>query len=256
MRTLIIGNSYFGKKITKLLNSKTNDKFFYVSNGTSLINNIRYILLLFICNQVYSISGTNAPGKSLKLAYLLRKRIIQHFIGSDVLDACNAHSKGKDSPNFIKYSTTLCEVSWIQEELKTIGISSKICPLFYTTSSNTPPSPFPQQFTVLTYVGKDKEDFYGLQTILEAAIKLPYIKFIISGSTPVVPKLENIQVVGWVNNLSDYIKGAHVYLRIPKHDGLAFTLLESLSHGRYVITNNNFPATIFASSTNEIISNL
>jgi len=251
----IIGNSHFGPIITRQLNDyDSNNLYKYYNTNGNKLDVIKFILHIFSIDIVYSISGSISAGGALNLALLFKKRIIQHFIGSDVLSALEDYKNNNISSKLIKNSTYLCEVNWIQEELKTIGIQAKIAPIM-VYEKNITPKQF-DNFSVLTYMSKGREDFYGMDTLIVLAKALPDVTFKIAGISDCnqsVPK--NIFFLGWINMLEE-LQQSTCYIRNAKHDGLAISVLEALSLGRVVFYNNQFPYVNYFQSDRDLIAKI
>jgi len=152
MNVAIIGNSYFGPKLAKQLSDfdKKNNYKFYDTNA-KIVDKIKFALNLPFIDIVYSVSATISGGGALKSALKFNKKIVQHFIGSDVLSAQEDFKANRINKKLIQNSKYLCEVKWIQNELKEIEIDSKIVPIMAYDNFNKPKEI--KNFSVLTYLG-------------------------------------------------------------------------------------------------------
>lgn len=174
----------------------------------------------------------------MSLANFFGKKIVQHFIGSDVLSAQEDYKNNKVSKKLIKCSSYLCEVEWIQEELKEIEIDAKIVPIMaYTQKKKAKEF---KEFSVLTYMGEGKEEFYGIKDFVFLAQSFPEVDFKIAGIESYKNLPENIKCLGWIN-MTKELQKCTVFIRNAKHDGLGFTVIEALSLGRIVFYNYKFP---------------
>jgi len=180
MTIVLIGNSYFGPILAKQLagfDSK-NSYLFYDTNA-KIIDKIKFALNLPFIDVVYSVSATISGGGALKSALKFNKKIVQHFIGSDVLSAQEDFKANRINKKLIQNSKYLCEVKWIQNELKEIEIDSKIVPIMAYDNFNKPKEI--KNFSVLTYLGKDKEEYYGINDFIQLANDFSKIEFKIAG---------------------------------------------------------------------------
>jgi len=250
MNIAIIGNNYFGPKLAKQLSEfdKNNSYKFYDTNA-KIIDKIKFALNLPFIDIVYSVSGTISGGGALKLALKFNKKIVQHFIGSDVLMAQEDFKANKINKKLIKSSKYLCEVKWIQDELKEIEIDSKIVPIMTYDNFSNPKEI--ENFSVLTYLGKNKEEYYGINDFIQLANDFKEIEFKIAGIKNYKNLPKNIKCLGWVD-LKKELQDSAIYIRNAKHDGLAFSVIEALAEGRYVAMNYKFPFCDYFKNYNEL----
>jgi len=239
MRVAIIGNSYFGTILAKQLQKfDTNNRYIFYDTDKNIIDKIRFILALPLIDVVYSVSASISGGGALNTALKFNKKIVQHFIGSDVLTAQDDKKHDRINIKLIQKSKYLCEVEWIQNELKSLNIDAKIVSLMAYEQILTPKE-F-KNFSVLTYMSKGKEDYYGVKDFIKLASDFPDIEFKIAGIDFYKDLPQNIKCLGWID-LNKELQNSVVYIRNAKHDGLAFSVLEALGLGRYVAMNYNFP---------------
>jgi glycosyltransferase involved in cell wall biosynthesis len=251
MKIAVIGNSFFGQKIAKQLDEfdKNNSYIFYDTNAKT-IDKIKYILNLPFISRVYLLSATISGGGALKLAQIFNKKIIQHFIGSDVLVAKEDFANKRVDKNLIKKSKYLVEVEWIQKELQEIFIESKVESLM-AFDTFTKPQMF-KNFSVLTYINRSKEKFYGIDDFIKLAKHFPDIEFKIAGISSYRDLPKNISCLGWVD-MTKELQESTVFIRNVKHDGLSFSILESLSLGRVTFYNYNFAYTNYFKDFNNLL---
>ncbi|GLI36674.1 hypothetical protein KI811_13995 [Geobacter hydrogenophilus] len=238
MNVIITGLPFFANKIANGL-SKFNhqDHYKFVNIDGSLVDKFNYIANLVKADLLYIIGGDNKFGFTLFFAFLLRKRIVMHWVGTDVLVARENFQAGKSSQFLVKYSRHLCEAGWIQQELREIGIDAKVAQIACIELAPESELSFPNEFSILTYIGRGREDFYGMKKIIEIARTFPDIAIRVIGIDSYWSEEElpaNIQLVGWVDDTREEFLRCVVYLRLTEHDGLSFSVLEALSFGRYV----------------------
>jgi len=239
MNIAIIGNSFFGQILERHLNDFDEKNFYtFYNTNEKYVDKLKFVRDILFMDIVYSVSATISGGGALNLALKLNKKIVQHFIGSDVLSAQEDFKKQNINQKLIKKSKYLCEVDWIQRELKDIEINATISSII--VYENSMEAKAFENFTVLTYVGKGKEKFYGIEDFIALARDFPNITFNIAGIERYKNLPENIKCLGWVN-MFDTFQNSTVFIRNVSHDGLAFTVLEALSLGRVVFYNYHFP---------------
>ena len=238
MNIAIIGNSHFGAILAEQLNrfDKNNNYRFYNTNE-KIVDKIKFSLHILNIDIVYSVSGSIRTGGALALALKFNKKIVQHFIGSDVLTAIEDFKNNKIDKKLIKKSKYFCEVDWIKEELKEINVNAKVQAIMVYENFISPQN-F-DDFSVLTYMGKDKEKFYGIDDFIQLAKDFPELNFKIAGieNYPNLP--DNVKCLGWVD-MQNAMQNATVFIRNVKHDGLGFTVIEALALGRVVFYNYEF----------------
>lgn len=235
----MIGNSHFGAILAKQLQQfDINNKYTYYNTSELFKDKVKFIVKLFTIDIVYSVSATISGGGALNLALRFNKKIIQHFIGSDVLSAINDYKNNHINTLLIEKSHYLCEVDWIQKELSDIHIKAK-CTSIMAYENFIKPKEF-DKFSVLTYAGKGREKFYGIDDFVQLASDFPYIEFKIAGIEYYDNLPSNIECLGWVNMIEELQKST-IFIRNAEHDGLGFSVIESLSLGRITLYNYDFP---------------
>ena len=175
-------------------------------------------------------------GKFLWAARALGKRkIVMLWSGSDVLYAQQELRAGIRFP--IIGETVHWAVSpWVAEEVRGLGLPCEYVQASFVNVVSHP-KPLPKQFSVLVFVRSvSKTELYGWDRILEVAERLPHIEFHLCG-LPDGESLSgpsNIKIHKWMSDLTPLLEQTTVVYRPVRHDGLSFTVLEALSHGRHV----------------------
>jgi hypothetical protein len=242
---MMVGIPHFVSMLSSLLCSP--ELVFLNGNSVTDAPMIKRWLSMFLnlwrSDAVYVLSGTLREGYFFKLARLLRKSIVMHWVGTDCLLATQDIQKGLSSDSLIQYCSHWVEVSWIAEELARIGIPAHVVPL---TSTEFPHkiSPLPGIFTVLAYLPEYRNDFYGADLIFLLAHEFPELKFLVVASTvdsvwvkgKDVPP--NMSFLGHPDDIGNIYDMSMVLVRVTGHDGLSFMVLEAMAHGRYVIWNH------------------
>ncbi len=247
----IIGNSYFGHILTKQLNEfDDKNRYIFFDTNEKIGDKIKFALSLPSNDVVYSISASISGGGALTLALRFNKKIVQHFIGSDVLTAIEDYKNSRINQKLLNASKFLCEVDWIQKELANISIEADVVSIA-TYDRNVVPKEF-DKFNVLTYISEGKEEFYGISDFIKLAKYFDDVIFKIAGIKSYAKKLpDNIHLLGWVDMDKEF-QECSCYIRNVKHDGLAFSVLEALVYGRVVLYNYKFPYTNYFSTFDEL----
>lgn len=251
---LVIGNNYFGKKIiNELKNEQKTLRFVVLNPSGSNWDRWIYVLLVPFSNLVWTVSGSLNGGMSLKLAVFLKKRILQLFIGTDVLQTAEVIKKGLICRPLVKQSILISGAPWLADEMQQLGFPAPYVS-DYVYGIPKQPDPMPQEFSILTYVGQGKEELYGLPWVMACAKNFPDIQIRIAGMDRTSWSLpDNIKLLGRVS-LQQELKKTSLLLRVTRHDGMGHTVIEALGMGRWVIRTNNMPGVIYVKNEAELLN--
>lgn len=173
---------------------------------------------------------------------------VLYWIGSDVLRLVERHRAGGLSRRVVtrvlKHANATV-APHLTAELREVGIPSLVLPF----PKPLPPAeagvpPFPQEFTVLTYVTERRFEFYGGPSIMEAARRLPDARFVVFGGTQPAGLDEpppNVRFLGFIDDTLTAYANACVFVRLTQHDGSPSSVAEALSLGRRVIYSWEHP---------------
>lgn len=255
-RILIVGLPLFAKRVQKSLSQfDENNNYLVFNTYYNFWDRLKFLFHIPKADVVYSINGTLSGSKVFDLAFKYNKKIVLHWVGTDVLQAKEQHQNGRYDKRFFNV-THLADAPWLVDELREIGIHAEVRFLSgYQTHKNAPP--LPAQFEVLTYIPENKGEFYGKNEIMELAQKMPDVTFKIAGtSSPWVGATANIKFLGWVENLSAEIENSVVCIRYLKHDGMSQFVLESLTLGRHVLYNYKMKGVIHVPALRQMVDAL
>ena len=254
IKVLIVGLPYFSKELAKNLQKKyPNDTFISLDTYYTKKDQLKFIYHIFSADIVHSINGTLGKSKVLEMAMKLRKRIIFHWVGTDLIKSTELYQKNEYNPKFISYPTHITDSPWYVDKLKNIGIKSEFIPL-KGFDSKYKVSNFKSEFNVLCYISQHRAKYYGIEQVTEIANRLPNIKFNLVGIESYDKQLpQNIILNGWVDNMLEWIENATICLRLPKTDGLSFFVLESLAMQRYVAYNQKFKFSDYCVSVEDFV---
>lgn len=236
-RILVIGYPYFVARILEL--AKGSDyQLITMPKGK-----LQQWLTLMRVNGIYLVGGDLRSNRFYTAAVFLRKKIIMHWVGSDILEMKDWLRKGhRFSPVLLRHSYHWAEVDWTADELQELGIRAQVVPL---TPASFPAEvkELPSKFVVLCYLPPEREAFYGGVEMIQLARQFPEIVFLAVAASPTVSHPdwpENIIPVGWVDDMEELYPEITVLVRFTEHDGLSFMVLEALAHGRYVVWSYPF----------------
>ncbi|MCF8432986.1 MAG: hypothetical protein K9G37_00830 [Crocinitomicaceae bacterium] len=238
MKVIAVGLPLFAKRLAKSLgNFDKSNSYTWLNTYYSKIDKLKARFLIPRAECIISINGSIETSKVFDLALNRKIPLIMIWVGTDVITATAAFKSGKYRKDYIENAVHFCEVNWIQDELKAIGINADIVNFASFDKKFQLMNPISQKFTVLTYIPNQRSEFYGPNLFLNVARSFPEINFIIAGTKAeeYQPLPENVKALGWVEDMDSLYADVHLCVRIPEHDGLSTFILESLARGKDVI---------------------
>lgn len=180
----------------------------------------------------------------LSISKILKKKVICHWIGSDVLEALKHPKKTVFIQRFI--DVNLSGSSLLKKELKTIGIDSEEEHIVLSDISYEVED-MPIEHAILTYLPTNSVKFYGGENIKRLASEFPNIKFYVvaNENKNEFKDQKNIINLGKISlkEMEKIYKKISILIRQVEHDGLSLMLLEALAKGKEVIYSYEFPFT-------------
>lgn len=240
---IIISGSTQTKHIRELFRSMGIECIELSNDSNAVKRKITNLIKLIRADAVYNVGGFDVDSNSFyRLAKRLQKKVIIHWIGTDVLlQTKDFQSTGK----IINSDVINLSVSkQLQEELKNIGVNSIEIPIVPFDIPYPPAPPMPSEHAVMVYLPAGKEEFYGWRQVKLLADRNPTIPFYIVANDGVEDAVsDNIFFMGMLahKDLVALYKKISILLRIPEHDGLPVMMIEALGMGRTVIHNIKFP---------------
>ncbi len=209
---------------------------------------------IWSAEAIHMVWGAELPA-SIMLAWILRKPLVWHWIGSDVPRFAGWRGWKRRLANRLARRSVVAHLADSPElaaELKKLGIDAEVCRLL-PASIEAEVLPLPEKFRVLSYWFDDRRTFYGGEIILGAARCLPDVEFIIAGAEGRgAPTLPNVTYLGRLDQLEEIYARVSVFVRMPEHDSLSAMVLEALARGRYVICNKPFDECLYADSLDSL----
>ena len=250
MKVIFVGLPYFAKRIVHDLNKfAPQHSFSFFDTYTSKIEQVKFASILPFADLLVSLNGVAGKSGSLDLAMKMKKRILMHWQGSDVLFALEKAAKEKLNKKYINYSSNFTDAPWINEELNSIGINCELLEYKWLDATQAPTT-F-KSISAYSYLAKGKEIFYGWEIILQLAGKNSTIDFFIAGTEGKgLEQKKNIHFLGWVSQekMTELRMNHPIFLRLPKHDGYSLSVLEALSSGNEVIWSMSHTQSHYASN--------
>ncbi len=201
-------------------------------------------------NVIIMIGGPWLGGRFIAvLGVLARLRskpaVIVYWAGSDVMEAARSGSwaRGPVGRWLLGAMVHFVTAPWLQGELAGAGIRAQqlYLPAWAVSIPERVP-PFPAQVRVLAYLPGADPRFYGAEFIRRLSMEFPSVEFVIVGQdAPTGGWPGNVQVLGWVSDMSQLYPRVTALIRLPRHDSMARMVVEALSYGRYVAWTHAFP---------------
>jgi hypothetical protein len=212
---------------------------------TSLVGKLHYSIRVPSLDVVFSVNGDNRKSRAFSWAKNNHVRLIMNWSGTDVLTCTENFKRGDVDQELVDYAEHTCQCSWIQEELKAIGIAAEI--IQFQAYQVMPASTLPATLKVLCRISQDRPDFYGMKELIALANSHPDIEFTAIGISTYSEALPaNITLKGWVDDMDALFQKHLVSLRFPIHDGLSPFVMESLARGLHVLYRFPFDEVIHA----------
>lgn len=252
-RGVVVGIPYYAKFLAALVNEHS-ERWRLKAFTEKRWQTIRALLAMRGADALISFGG---PGPNAALAATAKRYRVPVFViwaGSDVI-AANADPSDL---HIVKQEgfTHLSDGPWLVDELAMLGLRAEYQPIT-AVRPGRPLKPLPKTFRVLTYLPEPRREFYGAKLTFEVARNMPDVEFVVCGAggpSPDAPP--NVTFLGHVQDVERHIDESTVLLRMPNHDGKSMFVLETLSRGRHVVWNYEFPHVRTARDAAQVLSQL
>jgi len=254
MLVLVNGLPLFSQRLVKDLNFlDPNNTYVFTNTYYSKIDKIKFIFLLIFAKVVISFNGVSDESGSLNWVLRFKKKLIMQWQGTDVSLAIDRHKSNTINKKYIDYATHFTDAPWLKDELNSILNSIEILPFKHIEIEQNNQK-FPQ-ISVLSYIGKGREEFYGYEIIKASAEANPEIDFHIIGiDGKDLVKTENLFFHGWISEeeVKNIMKSVPIFVRLTQHDGNSLVVTEALSYGCEVIWSYPYEQCYLANSIEEL----
>ena len=218
-----------------------------VLRGRGKLNKLLALPDLLWADVVYHVYGADMNRVALlRIAKLLKKKIILHWIGTDVMEAVETFQKEGRVLNADYPHVDLAVAEHLCRELSQIGIAAKEAPII-PVGMKFEVLPMPERHGVLSYIPEFRQNFYGIDLLRQMARRFPEVPFYVVANTGAQDPgdLPNIHYTGFLcwEELKKVYEKCSILLRYPEHDGLPVMVLEALGLGRQVICRYPVPFT-------------
>jgi hypothetical protein len=227
------------------------------SHGVEALSTKSWINMVRACDAVVWI-GYDGPClptvRQLALAVVLGRPVIRWWVGSDVLYCIRDRAVRARARILASFSAENIAVApHLAEELSLIGVRAKVIPSLVKPGFRTPVSANGRcNRAVLVYLPASRASFYGERIIGPVIRANPDLPFVIVGDDDHRFRgIENVDSLGWVEDMKPVYDRVGCLLRVTEHDGLPRMVLEALLLGKYVIYSGRFPGTWLARTYEE-----
>lgn len=222
----------------------------YMATNGSPTAKLRELFKLISADCVYIVSGCDVQSTfAYRLALKLKKKVVVHWIGTDVLRIREDYYRNPRRIN--AECVNLSDAEWMVDELKEIGIDASVMHIVPEDISFSCP-PMPKEHAVLSYIPSHRADFYGMDLFRYLAENLPKVNFYIVANDGKndVDGLPNITYKGWVDSekMRAIMTESTVLFRYPQHDGFSRMVMEALAAGRKVVYKYHYPHVVTPAS--------
>lgn len=175
---------------------------------------------------------------------------LHYWIGTDVQSVTGYKASGRLRSSV--FGSALGEMHatltpWLVDELRGLSVDAACLPFdgLDLPSVDEKDLALPDQFTVVTYIPDERWAFYGGAQLVEAAQRLPQVRFVVVAGQGgwLRNRPANIVFLGWRDDMVEVYKNSTVVLRLAEHDALGCTVVEGLAMARHVIYNYPVPFT-------------
>lgn len=214
-------------------------------NGGPIKKIVKFISIITKYDIIYYGYGVSKFPWQIVIAKIFGKKIVMHWIGTDVLGLYN--SKFKFILNICVNLHLACSKK-ICDELKINGIVADVIPIV-PIDMNFSISKVPQKHGILFYLPDNREEFYGLKFLKFLVKKFPNNDYYVVGNKNYdFSFAKNIHNLGKLSlkDMDSLYDKISILVRIPEHDGLSMMLLEALMRGKNVIYCYDFPYAVKA----------
>lgn len=259
MRVVIVGLPLFAERLASALaDYDPENTFIHLDTYYRKADQLKALWHIRRADCIVSINGSIVSSRVFDLAIKKKVPLIMNWVGTDVVKSTKAFKEGKFLQQYIDKAIHFCEVGWIQDELKEIGINAEVVNFAAFKKTFELKKVDSQQLTVLSYIPNKRSDFYGMRTMIRMAEKLPSVQFLIAGTDgqDYAPLPPNMKALGWVEKMDDIYDQTHVCVRFTEHDGLSNFILESLARGKEVIYRNHFDHCKYCPNEDQVIAQI
>jgi len=242
-KVLVIAEDHFGNGIVELIGNSVQAKLLTYRQWKAL-SFFAKVKTISKYNYIHHFGGTDSK-TLINSCRILRKKLIVHFICTDVYHILNCASRHleNEKKQLLKVWKLAATGKNLISELETVGIGRVEYVPFNVYFNNPPELGEPEPKTALVYIPRGREEFYGIKVIKGYLAKFPDIKFYVIGNEGIDGcRFSNVHYLGWIDNVIEYLDRCKIYIRHTVHDVMPPILVrQAFLRGRHVMYNHDFP---------------
>ncbi len=201
----------------------------------------------------------NALLRRLVAARMAGAVIVRYWTGRDVIWATH-HQSTLDFARTLSQlgAVQICRTAKIADALAACGVSARPIPIISPNLSSTAqPRPIPRVFTVLCYLPRGRRMYHGSEIVEDLVRRFPTVRFLILGDgREQYEGMRNVEPIGLVDDCTRAIQRATVFVDARLDGALSRLALETMCHGRHVVSGYPHPLGRLARTTSEFAETL
>ncbi|MCI9336284.1 MAG: glycosyltransferase family 4 protein [Lachnospiraceae bacterium] len=259
IKIAVMGSSQIEHIIPILIESGyqvTNIQNIFSSNKSKEEKELLYRKVISECDMLYNVYSGSYFWAKASYAKLIGKKVVTHWIGTDVLNAISGEVGFLGHP-FIDCHFVCFEP--LKEELQSIGIKATVLPIV-PFNMNLSVGKMPDTHAVMIYMPEHRLEHYGYKELCYVFEQFPNVPFHIVANSggEIFKKYGNVTAHGWLDKerMEALYDKVSIVVRFIKHDGLSMSVIEGLIKGKKVIWNNRYYGVAFAESKEAVCREL
>lgn len=254
-RIAVVGLPFFGRKVARTLNGEGFRATYVAHPGRDVRQWPGAARTVARSDLVYTIGSSARLWGPADVMARMRKRIVMHWAGTDVLHALREWDRGRVSFGLLERAEHWAAAPWLVEELAPMGVRAtpRLLPMVIRTGTDLP---LPSEFKVLVFLAKSPHSAYDIEGTMAVIRALPEIPFVLVGGYRPADPPPNVEIVGWVEDMQPQYARTSVLLRLVNHDAMSHSVIEALGYGRQVLWNYEIPGVRRVSGAPEAIEEI
>lgn len=226
------------------------------SKKSKLAKTIDFAKQIRNIDVLYNVFSSQYFWKKMYVAKALRKKVITHWIGTDVRYAMEGIT---DMKKYHRADSNMVCFKPLQEDLASLGLHAEILPIT-PFNLNFDLCKMPEKHSVIIYMPQGVEKDYGWEEISQVFPKYPTLEFkiVANNDKEKFALYPNVKVLGYLSKeeMEKLYNEVSIVLRIHISDGLSMSVLEGMAKGKKIIWNCEYPYCYPGSTTEEICNSL
>lgn len=176
--------------------------------------------------------------RQIALASAVGVVVFRWWIGSDVLYCLDEPDTRRNAQTMDKIcALNIAVATHLQEELNSINIEADFIPsIVVSEESQNNEINNATASKILVYMPSNRKEFYGFEIVKGLIERYPERTFTIVADTEhSLAQYQNVESLGWVDDMHTIWPEVLCVLRITKHDGMPRMVLEALKKQKYAV---------------------